>query len=228
MDQPAFLDSLTKALITFPYVGAQGILIPCGHVITAAHCIVSEMDYKPYPHNRAFTGFSLPLTAKNAGGKVFPLIPLFIDVVSDVAILCPSDKPEHYGHEKFDPGRFYRFARRLKKAVPRFAINLNPSLDIRRMKAWVHQQNHGWLPIHVCKGLDYPNQLIFKSDVAIGPAISGSPIVTNKGKLLGVVSNTIHLKSSGNCTGSFAHAAAILPRWYLWEVKEQEMEEELE
>ena len=225
MDQPPFLNLLSKASITLPNIRAQGILIPCGHVITAAHCIVSERDYTPYPHNKAFTDFSLPLTAKNAGGKVFPLIPLFIDVVSDVAILGTSDKPKHYGDEDFNPGRFLRFAGGLKKAVPRFAVNLDPSLDIRSIKAWVNQHKHGWLPVHVHEGLEHPNQLIFESDVAIGPAASGSPIVTSKGRLLGVVSNPVHFDSSEKCTGSFAHAAAILPRWYLCAVKEQEMED---
>jgi len=216
---------LSKALITLPNIGAQGILIPCDHVITAAHCIVSESDYTPYPHNKASTDFSLPLTAKNADGKVFPLIPLFIDVVSDVAILGPSDKPEHYDDNDFNPCRFLRFAKSLKKAVPKFAVNLDPSLDIRSIKAWVNKQNQGWLPVHVYEGLDHPNQLIFESDFAIAPTASGSPIVTNKVRLLGVVSNPVHFDSSQKCTGSFAHAAAILPRWYLWPVKEQAIED---
>ncbi len=69
------------------------------------------------------------------------MIPLFIDVVSDVAILGTSDKPEHYGDEDFNPGRFLRFARGLKKAVPRFAVNLDPSLDIRRSKPGSNNTN---------------------------------------------------------------------------------------
>jgi hypothetical protein len=67
--------------------------------------------------------------------------------------------------------------------------------------------------------------LKLESDNAIGPAASGSLIVTSKGRLLGVVSNQVHFDSSDKCTGSFAHAAAVLPRWYQWAVKEQAIED---
>jgi hypothetical protein len=69
VDEPTFLDSLTEVLITIPHIGAHGILIPGGQIITRAHCIESERDYESYPHNKAFAEIQALISAVSKPGS---------------------------------------------------------------------------------------------------------------------------------------------------------------
>ena len=228
MDQPPVLNALSRVLITFPRLGAQGVLIPGGFVLTAAHCLVDEKDGTPYPPNKAFTTFSMAFTAKNALGNEFPLMPLFIDLISDVAILEISNQIGHYQGNKADHALFADFAVAEVESIPEFVVDLPIDLDIRWRKAWVHIHQTGWQQIRVKEGPVHDNHLIFESEAPIGPECAGSPIVTKWGKLLGVVSGELTQKKNKKYRGSFAHATAALPTWYHWEMEDQEEDEDLD
>jgi len=225
MDHPPVLNSLSKVLVTFPRLGAQGVLIPGSFVLTAAHCLVDEMDGTPYPHNKAFPRNSMAFTAKSPQGIEFPMVPLFMDLISDVAILEHSKQLEHYKGNKSDYDLFPNFAVEVMKLPPDFVVDLPIDLDIRWRKAWVHIHQKGWHLIRVKEGLVHDNHLIIKSEVPIGPDSAGSPIVTRWGKLLGVVSGKLTQKKNKEYRGSFAHAFAVLPTWYHWTMEDMAEDE---
>ena len=228
MDQPPVLESLSRVLVTFPRLGAQGVLIPGGFVLTAAHCLVDEKNRTPYPHNKAFKRNSLAFTAKSPQGIEFPMVPLFMDLISDVAILEHSKQLEHYKGNKSDYDLFPNFAVAEVESIHEFLVDLPIDLDIRWRKAWVHIHQKGWHLIRVKEGLVHDNHLIIESEVPIGPDSAGSPIVTKWGKLLGVVSGELTQKKNKKHRGSFAHAFAVLPTWYHWEMEDQEEDEDLD
>jgi len=228
MDKPPVLNALSRVLVTFPRLGSQGVLIPGGFVLTAAHCLVDEKNRTPYPHNKAFTPFSMAFTARNALGKEFPLMPLTIDLVSDVAILEISNQVGHYKGNKADRTLFGDFAVAEVDSIPEFLVDLPIDLDIQWRKAWVHIHQTGWKQIRVKEGVRHHNELIIESEVPIGPESTGGPIVTKWGKLLGVVSGELTQKKNKNYRGSFAHATAVLPTWYHWEMEDREEDEDLD
>ena len=44
MDQPSVLAMLSRVVVTLPHLGGQGVLIPGGFVLTAAHSLVDEKE----------------------------------------------------------------------------------------------------------------------------------------------------------------------------------------
>jgi hypothetical protein len=225
MDQPAVLAMLSRVVITLPHLGGQGVLIPGGFVLTAAHSLVDEKERTPFPHLGAYAPCSRGFIARNPLGMELVLVPTFIDLISDVAILEPSAQIEHYAGDTAKHDLFSHFAFEERASTPELLVDLPIDLDTRWRKAWVHIHQKGWQAIRVQEGVEHPNKLIIESEVPIGSESSGGPIVTRWGKLIGVISNELTQKKNKKYGGSFAHVAAVVPTWYHWEIEDQEEDE---
>jgi hypothetical protein len=87
--RPSIANRVAAAVVRLPRRSGQGVLVPGGLVVTAAHCIVEGdgwADYLP-----PATGASPVERVIAEDGRELKMIPVAIDPISDLAVLGGVD-----------------------------------------------------------------------------------------------------------------------------------------
>ena len=201
-------EKIAAATVHFPKVGGQGVLIPSGMILTAAHCIAWAGD------GRMVVGGDIIEEIETKDGQKLRSTALFVDPVADIAVLCGLDEQSFYKEsEAFDEfcdateplslseakaETFEKFPIRVLSHRGHFLSGEAMFCNPKRSSVWI--ETHG--------------------DIEAGT--SGGPVVDESGKLIGVVSHACHTEPPrAICDGSIAFALRCLPIWLIEELRTQ-------
>ena len=193
---------MANATVRIEGTGGQGVLVPGGYVLTAAHCIewsgTGGMTLGDHYVERVGT----------KSGATFRLEPHAVEPVADIAALSQAEADENMtGARTFDEWQ------EATKAVPVSTVDLRQGTS-RRVYVLAH--TGAWLEGEVTRYSpgDLPSgRLWLVVDSEIEGGTSGGPIVDDAGHLVGVVSSTV-LGEAGESGGApFPVAHLALPRW---------------
>lgn len=168
------MNTVARATIRFPDRGL-GVLVPGGLILTAAHVV-------EWTHTGLMAlGNGEEFVQKiEAGGQPHLVYPFAVEPVADLAVLGALDGqwfPE--AEEAFE--RFCEATAAVLLATTEFPYGA-------RIPAHVFTHTGQWITGHVAQWRPESPKLSLEPDEAIQGGTSGGPVVTDDGRLLGVVS----------------------------------------
>jgi Trypsin-like peptidase domain len=193
---------VAEATVRIEKVGGQGVLVPGGFILTAAHCI--EWDGSG---GMALGDYYIE-TVKTKRGDILRVGPWAADPVSDMAVLGPLDD-QAFGE---DCAAFEEWTE-ATAAVPVTDVILNAgdSLPVE-----ILSHDRGWIGGTVTRyglgGTPRSGCVCLETTKEINGGTSGGPVVDSAGKLVGVVSNVSEGGRFG-FNGAIPIANLALPRW---------------
>jgi S1-C subfamily serine protease len=194
MAELPFADRVAKATVRMQRFGGQGVLVPGGYVLTAAHCI----DWQAEGHSETIEGHD---------GEQYHVTACAVEAVADLAVLAALDEQAFSQEcERFE--RFYRATDPVPLSERGLALGFRESLRIHVLThkgKWIKGSATRWAPDHAPCGL-----ITLATSASIQSGTSGSPVVDDAGDLVGVVS------SSGGRDAMIPLLCWALPRW-AWE-----------
>jgi len=169
------MNAVARATVRFPVRGGQGVLIPGGFILTAAHVIEwTHTGLMALGNGEEF------VQRIEAGGKPLLVYPLAVEPVADLAVLGALDgqwQPE--AAEAFE--QFCETTVPVRVATAEFPYGTPiPAHVLAHTGQWIHG--------HVAQSRPEAPKLVLMPDEAIRGGTSGGPVVTDEGRLLGVVS----------------------------------------
>jgi len=198
---PEIMDRVARATVRFPRRGGQGVLIRGGLVLTAAHVI--EWTHEGCMVLGEDARFLQPI---EAGGRKLMAYPLAVEPVADLAILGSPDGqwvPDEA--EAFE--QFCEATAAVSLTTEEFPIGEPvPAYVLSHTRRWLTGQVTQWRP-------DGAAQLTLEVDEGIEGGTSGSPVVTEHGLLLGVVSNAGGTRGEPYRKGSIPRPHLAAPVW---------------
>ena len=219
-------DDWTRCVVT---VGpGRGFLMRSGHypvIVTAMHCLpeMPPATSLSYLDERTYEGLVGPVDeAPTHTAEI-----LFVDPVADIAVLAEPDNqalPE-------DNERFYEWLAGVADdgadfpALPMGEIETTTPYDrrdgnIRSASAWLLSLDLKWFRCRVIA----PGRSIAidEQEQPIRGGMSGSPIVDDTGRAIGLVSNGTYIHSGGEVVEGASHGnprlTDCLPGWLLREL----------
>ncbi len=189
------------ATVDIIHAGGRGILIPGELILTAAHCIKYNTD------SSMTLGFHHSELIKTRNGEL-RVKPVCVELISDFALLGAHDDQEEYSAAS----DFLYFCDRTKP-IKVFQGNIDPFIEIP-----VHIFNHHeqWVEGFIISTQQNPTKLFLETSEAIEPGTSGSPVINDKGELLGIVSiASMNPNHEGDYSASIPFLVNVLPKWAL-------------
>lgn len=195
MTKPTWKARVASATVRLPNLGGQGVLVPGGLVLTATHCVrwsgTGRMTLGVIPEERVIT----------RDGTQFRLGLACCDPVSDLAVLDELDNQE-YGD---DCAAFDEWQERVAPVpLSKSILGLNQSMPV-----FVLSHDGKWLTGTVTRhGVPWKppsHRIALSTGHKIKSGTSGSPVVTEDGYLLGVIS----------CDAVMPIAHLALPKWVM-------------
>lgn len=190
-----------------PRNGGQGVLVPGGFILTAAHCIEWSTS----------GGMSLgdpclePVATKSHGRLVASVYA--VEPVSDVAVLgCPDEQTFWKEAQAWES--FCETTAPVATCVDEFAT---ADAEERWTAAHLLTHRRQWTEVEISEPGFGPAgyAACLRSRTRITGGTSGGPIVNDAGLLLGVVSWSVDGKTDGWFDGAFPRPHRALPGW-IW------------
>jgi hypothetical protein len=162
----------------------RGVLVGGQLILTAAHTVIHAVDHRsPYPCAHALIGLSLGdhlrLHIETTHGTLY-VRPYAIEPVTDIAVLGPLDNQVF-----FDETDAYDAWCEATAPVPLHWEAL-PSRTL--IPAYIYTHRGAWLTGTVESGRDGAHGLRILFPEGIEGGTSGSPVVSDQGAILGIVS----------------------------------------
>jgi hypothetical protein len=172
---------VAKATVRLLERQGQGVLVPGGFILTAAHCVnwscQGEMVLGDY--------FVEPI--KVASGEVLKVGPLVVEPVNDIAILGELDNQAFY-HEA---NAFEEFCENTVP-IPICCDEFCPADLLRErpkpFRAHIRTHKRKWITAKATQYVRKATTLWLALESAIEGGTSGGPVVNDRGELLGVIS----------------------------------------
>jgi S1-C subfamily serine protease len=153
---------------------AQGVLVPGGFIITAAHCI--NWDGKG---DMALGEYYFE-TIEASNGTRFTVSPYAIEPLTDIAALAAVDS-QALGEE-------YRAFKQFCEVTEPVPISTN-NLQVGKTRIHVLTHTGQWVTGHAIRfGRQLDGTVAAQFDTLIESGTSGSPAINDKGLLIGVIS----------------------------------------
>jgi S1-C subfamily serine protease len=183
--------------------GGQGVLVPGGYILTAAHCI----EWSGTGGMALGDHFLEPVETRD--GRTFRALVCAAEPVADIAVLCPPDNQER----PEDSEAFDLFAAEVEsvRLYPN-AVQLDeeiPVLVLTHKGGWIKGTVRRYGPPG-----DLPNGgawVLAASKFEAGT--SGGPVVDQAGRLLGLVSHSTSSATQGTFDCLMPVPCMALPRW---------------
>lgn len=184
-----------------------GVLVGSGLCLTAAHCLEFDND----TGSRLILGERVHFEIQTAGGSVLKAAPLFIESISDIAVLGPLD---HYAYDEEWVEGYESFRERTGPVPLWMDEPSRPSSSPGAGEFGIRIRSHEkrWVSGTASVFLAGRPHLWMKTDERIDGRMSGGPIVNDSGELVSVVT------AAGGYLGTTneGHAPLLrhaLPEW---------------
>ncbi len=193
-------NAVAAATVRFPRRGGQGVLIRGGLIVTAAHVV--EWDNSGLMALGEDARF---LQRIEAGKRKLLVYPLAVEPVADLAILGSPDGQWIPDEAKaFD--QFCEATAAMSLTTEEFPVGTPvPAYVLAHTGRWITGRITQWHPEAAT--------LVLETDEGIEGGTSGSPVVTEHGFLLAVVSNACGPQSDPPRTGSISRPHLAAPVW---------------
>ena len=199
---PQVAARVARAVVRFPRLGGQGVVVPGGFVLTAAHCI----GWTAEGYMALGDYFTEKIVA--ADGREFMVSPLAVEPVSDLAVLGAVDgQASDQFAEAADA--FEAFCETTKPV--RLAIG-ECELFVP-FAAYVFTHNKGILQAQAKQWTPEAQTLAITANDRIDGGTSGGPVVNSDGGLLGIVSHSAFTASEAGCVGGISRVQFAAPLW---------------
>jgi S1-C subfamily serine protease len=196
-----FKRRVLAATVRLTKVDGQGVLVPGGYILTAAHCI------KWSGTGGMVLGDDYLEPVKTRDGRKFRAQVVVAEPVADVAVLGPA-----YSQERSEDCEAFEAFAEAVKGVPLYAGTLRGGASI---PVQIFTPEKKWIIAKITRygvpgGLP-GGSLSLKADAKIEGGCSGGPVVSRTGLLIGIVSNGSYY--GGSYHGSVPVPWLALPRW---------------
>lgn len=195
-------ERFVNATVRLPEKGGQGVVVPNGLILTAAHCIgwssEGEMALGEYY-----------LETIECARRQIRVSVLAVEPVLDIAVLGPPDN-----QALADDAKAYDETLELVAPVE---ICTEDFALFRGIPAAVYTHKGMWIDATAQQCSDGAPRLCIETPQQIEGGTSGGPIVDERGRLLGVVSNASIGQGS---TGTFPRPHLALPVWIVKRIVE--------
>lgn len=177
--------------------GGQGVLVPGGFILTAAHCITYTID------GRIVLGDWTVEVITTRDGRTIRVAPLAVEPVADIAALGALDSQAF----PRDAEAFEAFC----EATPAVPLSADELDLFAPVDAFILSHKGTWLEARAECFQEGHRSLAIDAAEQIEGGTSGGPIVNARGELLGVVSNSS--ETGGSCNGFAPRPLLSLPAW---------------
>jgi S1-C subfamily serine protease len=203
-----FKDRVRRATVRLPKWGGQGVLVPGGYILTAAHCIT--WDGPGY----LLAGQFFMESVEMRDGRTFLANVDAADPSADIAALGPADGQAGLYE---DQRAFDKFAYEAP-AVPLYTRALEREESIP-----VHVFTHKgeWI-VGTATGGCMRGSLWLSATVPIECGTSGGPVVDDDGLLVGLVSHSPEGHIGPDSGSEMPAPSMALPRWVLDRIMEEQ------
>ena len=167
-------ERVARAVVRLPRLIGQGVLVPGRFIVTAARCIGWTAE------DSIMLGGCLPEPIFTADGRKIAAAPLAIEPVAGLAVLGAMD------HQAFssEAAAFEAFC----EATPPVRLAIDILKPFVPLPAYVFTHDRGVLPATVRLIRPGSASLWLHGDHRISRGTSGSPVVTEDGRLWGIIS----------------------------------------
>jgi hypothetical protein len=186
---------VVNATVHLDRKGGQGVLVPRGFILTAAHCI------KWSGTGRMALGDPYIESVTTKSGARFRVVVYAVDPVSDIAILGSLNCQDR---DQFEQWYEATPAVPVASTTPRSGAALH---ILTHRGKWVGAKTIKYNPA------GHLRKLPIETDDRIRGGTSGGPVVDTSGRLIGVVSWFGEEPDGKKCTGDIPIARLALPGW---------------
>jgi S1-C subfamily serine protease len=187
---------------------AQGVLVPGGYILTAAHCIDWDGE------GQMALGDWYIETIQSSDGTQYKVSPCAVEPMTDIAVLVAVD-----GQEMFEEHYAFEEYCEATEPVPVSEDDF-PLVDSDGPPVRVHTLTHKGMWISgSARRLNAPpfGNVWVNFDAQIEGGTSGGPVIDDNGLLVGVISHSS--ENSGACDGQMPRPHLALPAWVWNRVK---------
>lgn len=183
---------IEAAVVNLVGKGGQGVLVPGGFILTAAHCLEFNCE-----GGMVLAGDYFIEEVKTSLGKI-KAAPAAIEPISDIAVLGALDN-QTFGREA---DAFENFCRRVKPLM----VSRRKLPREFRVYVYTHERT---LIEGVARRVGDDAVLFITTRAQIHGGTSGGPIVDEAGEIVGIASNF----SDGDSCGTAPRPHLALPAW---------------
>lgn len=188
------------ATVRLPRLEGQGVIVPGGYILTAAHCVGWTAT-----GFMALDGAGEHLEPVELQGRDFQAAVDAVEPVRDIAALGSPDDQRFFA--EFD--QFSAVMDEVKAIEP--ATEEHELFEQRDAIVLTHDK--GWVDVTVQQCAEGAPVLMVKAAQKIEGGTSGGPVVDKNGRLLGVVSWTSEQTFDGTFNGMITRPHRALPVW---------------
>lgn len=177
-------------------LGGQGVLVPGGYILTAAHCVNWSIK-----GGMVLGDFCLH-RIQTADGELLDVTPYAVEPVNDIAALGALD--DQAAPQKADA--FEEFC----ESTPPVPVCTDEYAFGEYFPVHIYTHKGEWIAGQAARfGSFVTGSLFVEPDSSIEGGTSGSPVVNDRGQLVAIVSNT------GEVGGTSPRPHLALPGW-IW------------
>jgi S1-C subfamily serine protease len=177
----------------------QGVLVPGGFIVTAARCVGWT------PECAMTFGGSFPEPIITADGRKILAAPLAVEPVADLAVLGAMDD---HAFSK-EAAAFTAFC----EDTPPVRLAIDTLKAFVPLSAYVYTHDQGVIPATVRLIRPESASLWLDGDYRIGRGTSGGPVVTQDGRLWGIISTIGAGPEEEPCQGFIPRVHLAGPAW---------------
>jgi len=159
-----------------------GVLVEGGYLVTAAHCLEYDNDTGA----RITLGEHVFYEIETAWGEKLNVAPVFIESISDIAVLGPLDR---YSYDEEWTAAYEAFLGRTRPVPLWDGRNAGPPSSPVPEEFGIHIRSHkkAWISGKATIGKAGQPYIWIKTEERIEGGTSGGPIINDSGQLVGVV-----------------------------------------
>jgi S1-C subfamily serine protease len=196
--------AIVQACVTIPNLGGRGVLVPGNLVLTAAHCVA-------YATDGAMVLGDYFLEALQTPQGVVHVTPLAVEPVVDIAVLGALDNQEFPEHAEV----FETWC----TDTPPVPLSCAPLPLGDPFSIYIPTHTGTWIQGSGQLARADAHLLWIETADQIEGGTSGSPIVTGRGELVGIVSHTSFLSGHGVHQGRAPRPHLTLPAWIVHQIQ---------
>ncbi len=195
-------ETVRQATVKLTKKGGQGVLVPGGFILTAAHCV----EWRSEGTMMAVGGHFIEEIG-TVDGESLRVRPFALEPVLDIALLGPLDNQEFSD----EADAFELFCERTRPVL----VRTDEPERSTKFPAFILSHLGPWIKADAQLLRDGEPTLFLESG-RIERGTSGGPVVDAHGHLLGVVSHGGHTRGDKTDSGNTPRPHRALPAW-AWE-----------